>query len=197
MNIENFMQFVENSPTCFQVIDNLKSILLENNFIEIDDDTKLICGNSYFKIRNGSTIVAFRIPKTFNAFRITMSHSDSPCYKLKSNPTYLKNGYTMLNVAKYGGMIDSTFFDRPLTIAGRVSYIENDRVKSKNINFNRPMGQIINMPIHFNRAINDGHKYQTSKDMQPILGIGEINLLDMIQKEFDIPNITADRKSVV
>lgn len=189
MEIKKFMEFIKESPACFQAVENLKEMLEKSNFIELKDNVKLERGKSYYKTRNDSAIIAFRIPNEFSSFRIVSSHSDSPCYKIKANPTYYKNGFTMLNVAKYGGMIHSTFFDKPLTVAGRVSYLDSDNnVASQLISFGKTMAGIVNLPIHFNRTINDGYKYSVAKDMMPIFSLGEVDLLKLIQDKFDIPN---------
>lgn len=187
MEIKNFMEFIEKSPTCFHAVENLKNMALEAGFEDIDrKETKIKAGGSYFKVRNDSSIIAFKIPNDdFTSFRMTTAHSDSPCYKIKANPTIFKQGYTLLNVAPYGGMIHSTFFDRPLKIAGRVAYLNKEnKVESRLINFDKANVMIANLAIHFNREVNNGYQYKPAKDIVPILSLGEVNLLKLIEEKF-------------
>lgn len=192
MEIKKFMEFIEKSPTCFHAVENLKAMVIEAGFEDVDKKGTIIKkGGSYFKVRNDSSIIAFKIPNgdDFTSFRMTTAHSDSPCYKVKANPTIYKHGYTLLNVAPYGGMIHSTFFDRPLKVAGRVAYLNKEnQVVSKLINFDKPNVMIANLAIHFNREVNNGYQYKPAKDIVPILGLGEIDLLKLIEKKFNLEN---------
>ena len=121
---EGLFRFIEKSPTPFHVIDNMKQELEEQGYKQLleREEWKLEHGGKYYVIRNGSAMVAFRVPKgTFSGFQIVASHSDAPCLKLKENPElWSEQAYVRLNVEKYGGMICSTWFDRPLSVAGRL-----------------------------------------------------------------------------
>lgn len=187
--IKECLNFIEKSPTPFHVVENIRKMLIENGFIELlGNELKLEKGKNYFKVRNDSSIVAFKIPnKEFSTFRIVTSHSDSPCYKIKANPCVYKHEYTLLNVAPYGGMIHSTFFDRPLKVAGRVFYFDSEEnLKSKFVSLDNTPVMIPNLAIHFNRDINSGHQYKASKEISPILSLGKINLLDLIKEKESI-----------
>lgn len=188
--INKFMNFIEKSPTAFHVVENFKQILTEAGFEDIDEKGVVIKkGGNYYKIRNGSSIIAFKIPSSekFSSFRITTAHSDSPCYKIKANPVFYKLGYTQLNVAPYGGMIHSTFLDRALKIAGRVVYLDNEnKLQTELISFNDVTVMIPNVAIHFNREINNGYQYKPAKDIVPILGLGEIDFFKLIKEKFNI-----------
>lgn len=189
MEIKNFINFIEKSSTAFHAVKNLELMLKEAGFEALTSDKKVKRGGSYYKLRNESAIIAFRIPENenFSSFRMASAHSDSPCYKIKANPTIYRQGYTLLNVASYGGMIHSTFFDIPLKIAGRVAYLDkNGNVKTQLIDFEKPNVSIANLAIHFNREINKGYEYKVAKDIVPILGLGEIDLLKLIKEKFEV-----------
>ncbi|QNM15918.1 MULTISPECIES: M18 family aminopeptidase [Fusobacterium] len=189
MEIKNFMKFIEKSGTAFHAVENLKNMLEAEGFEDLKRVEKVKLGGSYFKVRNDSSIIAFKIPnnKNFKSFRLTSAHSDSPCYKIKANPVIYKYGYTLLNVAPYGGMIHSTFFDTPLKIAGRVVCLDKDNnLYTKLIDFVEPNVAIANLAIHFNREVNKGYEYKPAKDVVPILGLGEIDLFKVIKDKFEL-----------
>ena len=117
---EELLSFIEKSPTCFHAIHTIKSeldtagfqCLQENASWEIEPKGK------YYVTRNGSSIIAFVMPESVEGFHIVASHSDSPTFKIKEIPEIGVNGkYTKLNVEGYGGMIMSTWFDRPLFLS--------------------------------------------------------------------------------
>lgn len=189
MEIKNFMNFIEKSSTAFHAVSNLKEMLDKAGFKNLNEGVTVERGGSYYKVRNDSAIIAFKVPENenFGSFRLASAHSDSPCYKVKANPVIYKQGYTLLNVAPYGGMIHSTFFDVPLKLAGRVAYLDKENnVKTKLIDYDKPNVMIANLAIHFNRQINNGYEYKAAKDIVPILGLGEIDLLKSIKEEFNI-----------
>ena len=180
--------FIEGSPTPFHAVLNLAMEFRNNNFVELDDNVKIEWGKSYYIKRDDSAIIGFTVPeKDFDSVRIVTSHSDSPCYKLKANPTIHKNGYTLINCAPYGGMIHSSFMDRPLRIAGRIMYLDSDgKVKSEVIGYSEPNIFMVNCCAHFNRKINKGYEYKASKDLVPLFSIGEVDVLESICHDFNI-----------
>lgn len=107
----------------------------------------------YYVIRNGSAIIAFRIPETKpQGFQIMASHSDSPTFRIKENPEMkVEQAYVKLNVEKYGGMLCAPWFDRPLSVAGRVIIKEGNRLVSKLVSIDRDLLMIPNLAIHMNR----------------------------------------------
>jgi len=171
---QELFQFIQNSPSCFHAIATIRKELLENGFIELNEHQKwnLEAGKQYFVTRNQSSVIAFKIPcADFSSFHIVASHSDSPTYKLKENTEQESAGkYVLLNTEPYGGMIASTWFDRPLSIAGRVLVKEGSAVKTKLVNIDRDLVMLPNMAIHMNREINSGYKYNAQVDMMPIYG---------------------------
>ena len=122
----DLLEFIENSPSCFHAVQTTKEILTKHGFTELSEDQtwNLTPGNDYFVTRNGSSIIAFSIPESVvlqNGFRIIASHSDSPSFKIKENPEMaVEDHYIKLNVERYGGMLCAPWFDRPLSVAGRV-----------------------------------------------------------------------------
>ena len=108
-DIRELLEFIKKSPSCFHVIENIRSRLLEAGFCELKekDTWRLEEGKDYFVTRNGSSVIAFRIPGgEFQGFHITASHSDSPTFRIKESPElYVEEKYVKLNVEKYGGMI--------------------------------------------------------------------------------------------
>ena len=122
--VHELFDFIENSPSCFHVIDNVKAELKKEGFEELCENKKweIKEGGKYFVTRNLSSVIAFKVPtKDFKSFHIVASHSDSPTFKIKDNPEQsVKGKYVQLNTERYGGMIYSTWFDRPLSVAGRV-----------------------------------------------------------------------------
>ena len=172
--IKDLASFLDQSPSQFHAVANMVSRLAEAGFSELreSESWKLKAGGRYYVTRNGSALIAFQIPaKEFNGFQIMASHSDSPTFKIKANAEIeVDKKYIKLNVEKYGGMICSPWFDRPLSIAGRVVVKEGNRIVSKLLQIDRDLLIIPNLAIHMNREVNDGYRYNIQKDLLPLLG---------------------------
>lgn len=144
--------------------------------IKLSDELLLLPGHKYYIVRNDSAIIAFitgTAPVAESGFRIISAHSDSPCFKLKPSPEiYGDGGVVSLNVEKYGGGIMYTWFDRPLSISGRVALRSENplRPEMRLVDLNRPLATIPHLAIHFNRAVNEGNPLSVQKDMKPVLG---------------------------
>lgn len=168
------LSFIKHSPTAFHAIQNLKEELLQQHFTELKENEKwlLEAGHSYFVIRNDSSLIAFTIPaQEFHGIRVTASHSDSPCFKIKEQPEItVENQYIKLNVEPYGGMLCAPWFDRPLSVAGRLIIREGRQLKSKLVRIDRDLLLIPNLAIHINRKVNEGYHYQMQTDMLPLMG---------------------------
>lgn len=177
---EELIKFLDNSPSPFHVVANMEKELSENGFHHLCENDKwdLKLGESYYVTRNSSSIIAFRIPKEgFNGFQIMASHSDSPTLKIKTNPEIVtENAYVTLNVEKYGGLICSTWFDRPLSVAGRVLVRSGNKVEERLLDINKDLLILPNLAIHMNRAVNDGYSYNVQKDMLPLMSMGGKNV---------------------
>ena len=173
------LDLFNNSYNEYFAISNIKKLLDENGFICLLENEKyeISLGKSYYILRDGSSIIAFKVPEKLDElyFKIVASHSDSPVLKIKENPTVIENGYNKLKVEKYGGMIVSSWLDKPLGIAGRVCYKNGNVITTRLVNF--PTNLIIpNVAIHQNRDINNGFIYNPQIDLLPILGLGNNDL---------------------
>ena len=174
--------FIKQSPSPFHAVENIAESLRENgfSFLREQDSWKLEPGRGYFTTRNGSAIVAFRLPETMGAdtpisFQIAATHTDSPAFKVKHIPTLKgSGGYLTLNVEGYGGMIDSTWLDRPLTLAGRVLVRTETGVESRLVHFDRDLLLIPNLAIHMNQQVNKGIHLNHQIDLRPLLSAGEL-----------------------
>jgi len=173
---KELLEFIEKSPTCFQVVATLENILREKGFEKLQESSrwKLTAGGKYYVTRNGSSIIAFCVPEIINGFHIMASHSDSPTFKVKELPEIgVEKKYTKLNVEGYGGMLMSTWFDRPLSVAGRLLVRDKERIISMLVNVDRDLLVIPSLAIHMNRGVNDGYKFNVQKDLLPLYGDGE------------------------
>jgi len=129
-------------------------------------------GGRYYVTRNGSSLMAFTLPvKGLSHFQIVASHSDSPTFRLKPHASQVVcEKYTRLNTEGYGGIIFSSWLDRPLSIAGRVLVREGNRLTARLVDLDRDALLIPNQPIHFNRKVNDGYAYNPQVDLLPLYG---------------------------
>ena len=185
-SINKIVELLNKSHSQFHVVENIKNELLANNFIEIKEnkDFKLEKGKSYFTTRNDSSIIAFKIPaeiKDFH-FQITAAHNDSPTFKLKQQPLFKVFNTYSLNVEPYGGMIMSTWLDRPLSIAGRVVVKTETGVESRLIDVDKDLLVIPNVAIHMNREINSGYRWNPAVDLLPLVSSTnkEITMNDLL-----------------
>lgn len=173
---QQLLEFIANSPTCFHAVQAMTDILSAEGFTELKENQKwhIENGGRYFVTRNGSSLTAFTVPvQEMKGMHIIASHSDSPSFKIKENPELESEGrYIRLNVEGYGGMIRAPWFDRPLSVAGRV--IVKDKAqggfRSILVDIGRDLVMIPNLAIHMDRQINDSCKYNIQKDMLPIYG---------------------------
>ena len=186
---EKLLDFIEKSPTAFQAVDEMQKRLTENGFEVLSEKEywKLIPGGKYLVTRNNSALIAFCIPeKESRVFHIMASHSDSPSFKIKENPEIkVDNSYVKLNVEKYGGMLMAPWFDRPLSVAGRVIIRRNDGLEEKLVDIKRDLVMIPNLAIHMNREANNGVAYNPQKDLQPLFAVGNTDrtLLEIIAEQ--------------
>lgn len=172
---EELLAFIQKSPTCFHAVAAMKEMLEAEGYGELreEDRWNLEKGGKYYVTRNDSALIAFAIPEEeAKGYRIMASHSDSPTFKIKENPEMEAEGrYVKLNVERYGGMICAPWFDRPLSVAGRVVVKEGEEIVSKLVDVDRDLLMIPNLAIHMNREVNDGYKFNAQKDMLPLYGM--------------------------
>ncbi len=189
--IKRLLKFLDASPVNFLAVKNIVDELERAGFKRIDPKEplgKVSAGDQFFVTKNDSSVYAFRIGKeklSDSGFRMICAHCDSPTFRIKPRAEMLcEGGIVKLNTEVYGGPILSTWFDRPLTIAGRVILRGKDELNPETmlLHVKRPLLQISNLAIHFNRQVNDGVKLSRQKDMLPILGIinNELEIGDML-----------------
>ncbi len=177
--VENMLDFIYESPTQFNAVAVSAEMLEKNGFEKLNpkENWKLEVGKKYYTTKNSSALVAFKINSDEvekEGFRIIGSHTDSPGFRIKPNAEMESCGaYLKLNTEGYGGMILSTWLDRPLAMAGRVFLRGENPFKpvEKIVNINKPVCIIPNLAIHMNRSINDGYKYNKQTDMLPLVGL--------------------------
>ena len=164
--------FLDHSPNAFYAVQNMCDILQQAGMIRLYEGApwKLEAGKGYYVTRNGSAIIAFRIPKAeYIGFQMMASHSDSPVFKIKANAEItVDKRYVTLNVERYGGMLCAPWLDRPLSVAGRVIVRTKEGIETRLVNVDRDLLIIPNLAIHMNLQVNDGYKFNAQKDMLPL-----------------------------
>ena len=172
--VQELIKFLNKAHSQYHSINEIKSILLENGYEELkeQEDFELEKGHNYFVMRNLTALIAFKMPKDIKDYHYQMVavHSDSPTYKVKEHVTNNTANCAKLVVEGYGGMIHSTWLDKPLSIAGRIVVKEGDSLKSCLLDIDKDLCIIPNVAIHLNRDINEGYKYNPQIDLCPILG---------------------------
>ena len=173
-NARDFIRFAAQSPTAFQAIREISARLEENGFRHLAEEniSEIAPGGKYYFTRNQSSLIAFEISeKGFAPFQIAASHSDSPMFRLKSSfEEIVCDKYLRLNVEGYGGMLMSTWLDRPLSVAGRVVVRDGNRLRGQLVDLERDALVIPNVPIHMQRNVNDGYAWNIQKDLLPLYG---------------------------
>ena len=201
MRVKRLLDFLDASPVNFLAAQNIATELEKAGYRKLDPREPIgivKAGDKLYVTKNDSSVYAFHIgrqPMAQAGFRMICAHCDSPTFRIKPNAEMLcEGGIVKLNTEVYGGPIMSTWFDRPLTIAGRVIVRGQDALNPQTLllHVKRPLLQISNLAIHFNRQVNDGVKLSKQKDMLPILGI--IN--DELEKGNLLMNIICGELSI-
>ena len=176
MNAQNLLEFIQQCPSPYYTVRTLAHMLTAAGFQELDltDLWELEPGGRYFVKIYGTTLIGFAVGKKEGPVRIGASHTDFPCFRIKPQPEISKEGYGTLNVEGYGGMIVSTWMDRPLSAAGMVSMAGPDpfHPRMQLIDFKRPVAVIPSLAIHMNRTVNDGYAWNKQKDVLPLAALG-------------------------
>lgn len=179
MNLEQFnrglLDFVQASPTPFHAVASMATQLEQHGFtaLAVDEPWKLQPGKRYYTTRNDSSLVAFvygKQPLADTGLRMVGAHTDSPCLKVKPTPELHQHGYLQLGVEVYGGVLLNPWFDRDLSLAGRVSYLtEEGKLSSCLIDFARPVAVIPSLAIHLDREVNSNRSINAQKDIPPLV----------------------------
>lgn len=169
----SLFKFIKNSPSAFHTVASVKERLVADGYTELCEGSawSLVDGGKYFVTRNGSSIIAFRKCEA-SGFVITASHSDSPAFRVKASGESALGTYTKLPVERYGGMILYSWFDRPLSIAGRVVVRTDDGIAVKLLNVDRDLLVIPSVAIHLNRTVNEKFSPNPAQDLIPLLSAG-------------------------
>ena len=195
--IEDLFEFLQEGVTPYHAAATAAAWLDAAGFTRLEeaDYWNLEPGHGYYITRNGSAVVAWRVPDhAIGGWRITASHSDCPGWKIKSD-TVENDGCRRLSVEGYGGMNMATWLDRPLTVAGRVLLRTEDGVETRLVHFDRDLLVIPSLAIHMQRDVNRGHDYNPQVDMQPLWGpAGSRTLTDLLCAELGVePGDILDR----
>lgn len=189
--IEKLLGWLDASTCNFLAVETIKKELEAKGFTELrqEDSWEIQPGSRHYVVKNGSAIMAFIAgagKPGEQGFRIISAHSDSPCFKIKPNAEiYGDGGVVSLNVEKYGGGILYTWFDRPLSMSGRVMTDSGDPLNPKMMVFDlkRAVATIPHLAIHFNREVNEGNKLSVQKDMKPVIGYFKEEEIEAVKKE--------------
>lgn len=199
-NTKQLLDFINKSKTAFQGAYEVKNILNQNGFSELkeSDCWNLKQGDKRYVIKNDSAIIAFEIgceEIEEYGFRLIGAHTDSPGFRIKPNAEMtVENNYVKLNTEVYGGPILSTWFDRPLSIAGRVT-LRSDNIfkpETRLVDINKPVLIIPNLAIHMNRSVNEGYEFNRQKDVLPLLALCN----EKLEKDNYLINILAETLNV-
>ncbi|PCI74190.1 MAG: M18 family aminopeptidase, partial [SAR86 cluster bacterium] len=202
---KGLLQFLQQSPTPFHAVANMATILDEAGFQRLDSSNSwnLEKSSRYYVVRNDSAVIAFKtgvgdLPDS--GFRIVGAHTDSPCLKIKPHADASSQGYAQLGVEVYGGALLHPWFDRDLSIAGRVNYQNADGgLASILVDLKDPVGFIPSLAIHLDRTANEGRPINKQKELPPILlqldedekFNFEDYLLEYLQKDMDCSDANA------
>ncbi|MBD5315190.1 MAG: M18 family aminopeptidase [Bacteroides sp.] len=196
---EELMTFLDASPVNFFAAETVRQTLVANGFVRLDfrDHWTLEPGGKYYVMKNGSAIFAFIVGEGLPdaGFKIISAHSDSPCFRIKPHPEmYGEGGMLRLNTEVYGGPILYTWFDRPLSVAGRVLLRSGDLLNPRTelLRVDRPILTIPHLAIHFNRAVNEGNPLSRQKDMMPVMGF----VKDTAERDNYLLNLVASELAV-
>ncbi len=191
---KSLMHYLDNSPTPYHAVANAEEMLVEKGFKELceGDKWKVAAKGKYYIKRNNSSLIAFSLSAPMaQGFRMYGAHTDSPCLKVKPNSDRRFKNYLQIAVEPYGGSLLSTWFDRGLSLAGRVNYLTKKGERAQLlIDFRRPVAFIPNLAIHLDRQANDGKSYNKQRDLPPVLmqfdnNNKEMGLKDLVQTEIE------------
>ncbi len=175
--ISALLDFIQRSPSEYHVIDNISAALNGAGYVCLPARERwtIVPGGKYYTLRGGSSLIAFRIPANGAAhgFRLAAAHSDFPSFRIKVHAEKLDGRYLRVSTEPYGGMIMSTWLDRPLSVAGRVLVRTSEGLTVRLVNIDRDLLVIPSVAIHMDRTVNDGKKFAANVDTIPLLGTPE------------------------
>ncbi len=188
---EELITFIDASPTPFHAVEKMAEVLKSNEFLELDekDEWELKEGGKYYVTRNNSSIIAFNY-SPLEGYIIAGAHTDSPNLRLKPSPVTKSAGVIRLGVEPYGGVLFNPWFDRDLSLAGRIVYLDEHGVRrEKIIDIKRPIGTLSSLAIHLDREANSSRSINAQTDIIPLIGCGEnFDFESWIMSEAHVPN---------
>jgi len=203
---KSLMNFLDNSPTPYHAVANIEDLLNLHGFKELNEGEKwkIESSSKYYVKKNNSSIIAFSIEKPLaQGIRLYGAHTDSPCLKVKPNSDRRFKNYLQVAVEPYGGSLLSTWFDRALSLAGRVNYLNKQGERAQLlVDLKRPVAFIPNLAIHLDRTANEGKSYNKQKDLPPILmqfdhEDKELGLKELIQTEIEKKNLAPSMDKIL
>ena len=176
--------FIKESPTAFHTVESVAKILSVNGFSELCEGAEfnMVDGGRYFVKRNGSSLIAFVYKNGARGFMISAAHSDTPSLKIKTSGEK-RGAYTRLSVERYGGLINYSWLDRPLSIAGRVVVKTNSGIESRLVNIDSDVAVIPSLAIHLNRSVNDSASFNPAVDLLPLLAGKDGGVMEFIAEK--------------
>ena len=194
---QELLQFLQDSPTAFHAVSSMRLLLEAAGFQALDESEHwdLKPNKSYYVIRNDSALIAFKTGKQDllkHGMRMTGAHTDSPCLKVKPNPEIQANGYVQIGVEVYGGALFAPWFDRDLSLAGRVNFqTKSGVIKSTLIDVVDPIASIPSLAIHLHRDVHEERTINPQKELMPVLMLADAKkkfsfdnyLLSLIRKQ--------------
>ena len=184
--IEGLFDFLNKGVSAFHSTAAAVEILEANGYENRPETAawELVPGGKYYTTRNGSAVLAWRMPKgTLTGWHVTASHSDSPTWKIKELDGGKDAVFARAETEGYGGMIMPSWIDRPLSVAGRILVRTEEGVKSILVHPDRALACIPNVCIHFDHEVNKGKNYNPQVDLQPIFGAAGTTLREVLAEE--------------
>ena len=170
--IASLLRDIHLSPTAFHTVEVLRQKLAAAGYQPLRRGETMTLGGKYYLAPHGSSLIAFRLPCNKPAgFMITASHDDSPCFRIRDKAELTGGDCVRLSAERYGGMLNDSWLDRPLSIAGRVSLRTEGGVRTALVDFQKDMVLIPRLAIHMNREANNGYKYDPIRDLMPLYGL--------------------------
>ena len=173
---DELLHFLDNSPTPYHAIEQMKKMLIEGGFVELDEKSDWVLEEDgrYFTCRNNSSIVAFSYPNASDGYIFLGAHSDSPNLKVKPNPLLKRAGVVQLGVEPYGGLLLNPWFDRDLSLAGKINYLNvQGDIKESLIDIKTAIATISSLAIHLDKEANKNRSINAQSDILPILTCSE------------------------
>ena len=183
--INGLFNFIKNSPSAFHTVNTVRATLLEQGYRELceGDAWQIEADHGYFVIRGGSSLIAFRTVANTTGYNICASHSDFPAFRVKQNGVR-QGAYITIDVEKYGGAILYSWFDRPLSVAGRVTVRTDKGLQTRLVNIDSDIATIPSLAIHLNRGVNEGFAPKLNVDLYPLYSTqGKGSFMSLVASE--------------